>query len=480
MKTLQELQKDFPKITWYNFHNVECIGIQNDSRKIEKGMIFVALNGTKEQGAKYIQDAIDKGAVAILAEQYNELNIDIPLGVVQNLRREIAFISQWFYDDPTKNMHLVGITGTNGKTTTTFLLESIFRQANCNAAILGTTGYYYGGQRHVSSHTTPDSIELNELFAEMKKCNTTHVAMEVSSHALVQDRVAHLSFEVGIFTNLSRDHLDYHLTMENYRDAKAILFKNLSPNAYAVLNADEESSNYFAKNTSASVVTYGMNNKNATIFVTDIMPTKDGSAFQISTPDGLQKIYLPMPGQYNIMNALAAITGAWKMGFSWHDIIEGLRHMRPVPGRLEKINVPYSVYVDYAHTDQALELSLRAIRALNPAKIILVFGCGGDRDKGKRPLMAKIASQYADTIFITNDNPRTEDPDAIIQDIIAGMTAPYTICLDRKQAIEKALSLATKEDIVLIAGKGHEDYQIIGTTKHYFSDQAVVLSFFNK
>ncbi|HON44164.1 MAG TPA: UDP-N-acetylmuramoyl-L-alanyl-D-glutamate--2,6-diaminopimelate ligase [Planctomycetota bacterium] len=481
--TLQKIQEQFPQIQWKNENNVLITNLQNDSRKATNHTLFIALDGTETNGAKYIEDAIQRGAVAILSNKKHPISQeDIPYGIVEDPRTLMAYLSDWFYQEPTKNMHISAVTGTNGKTTTTFMLESIQRQAGYTTAILGTTGYYYGGKRHPASHTTPDALILNELFYNIKQTNTTHIAMEVSSHALMQQRVVHIKFDTAMFTNLSRDHLDYHKTMENYRDAKAILFQNLSSTADAILNADDPASEYYANHTNAKITTYSMQHKNAIIYAHDIRTTSLGFEYTITAPNGQYTIQLPIPGPYNISNSLAAISAAYTQNISWQDIQQGIKNMSPVPGRLEKlaINKPFSVYIDYAHTDQALQLALESLRNFKPNKIHVVFGCGGDRDKGKRSLMGKVASQLADFVYITNDNPRTENPESIIQDILQGVTVHAFIQPDRKQAIHQALDNAQENDVVLIAGKGHEDYQILGTTKYPFSDHEVVLSYINK
>lgn len=425
-----------------------------------------------------MEDALQKGAVAVIAEKYRTLSRPVPFGIVNEPRQALSRISHCLWQEPAKGMKIIGITGTNGKTTTSFLIRSILQSVPYAVGLLGTTGYYYGGLVCPASHTTPDPIELNEHFANMRSYKIQHAVMEVSSHSLDQGRVAHLDFDFAVFTNLSRDHLDYHSTMEKYLEAKSLLFRSLRENAFAILNSHAPESQYLQKNTKAQCIFFGLNKQNNTlVYAQDIQAAGVKNRFALVTPQGKANITLCLPGIYNIENALAAAACMHGYNIPLETIANGLNSFSGVPGRMERIpsDAGFEVFVDFAHTDQALKKALITLQETKPNRILLVFGCGGDRDKGKRPLMGEVASTYADKTWITNDNPRSENPDTIAQEIVKGFSKnkDYTLCLDRAKAIEEAIRAALPGDIVLIAGKGHESTQIIGKEKFPFSDQEI-------
>ncbi len=476
--SLSWIQKKYPEVKWNNFQDIIFTQVHNDSRQILPGGIFFALAGVKEDGERYISDALNKGAVAFISEKTPSSNYSVPYAIVPSARKILAEISHELYGLPTEEIFLVGITGTNGKTTTSFFTHSILHAAGFNTGLLGTTGYFYGDHSFTATHTTPDSLVLNEHFARMKKEKISHAVMEVSSHSLALDRVTHLAYQAAIFTNLSRDHLDYHKDMDNYREAKALLFRGLTKKAIAVFNYDDPESFFIQKVCPARPIWFGLKNVNGVmVYARNIEETNTSTKFELVTPNGTIGINLFFPGLYNVYNALAASACCWAMGISLEMIAKGLQHITKVPGRMQRVpnNKGFDVFIDFAHTDQALERALSTLQKIKKNRLLVVFGCGGDRDSGKRPLMGKVAEHYADYTWITSDNPRTENPEKIISDILNGFknTNKYEVCIDRQQAIEKAIHTATNGDIVIIAGKGHETGQIIGNKVIPFSDEEV-------
>jgi UDP-N-acetylmuramoyl-L-alanyl-D-glutamate--2,6-diaminopimelate ligase len=416
------------------------------------------------------------------------LPVDVAQIVVPDTRLALAMMADFFYGRPSHKLRPIGITGTNGKTTTTYLIEQIWSDAGVAAGVIGTIETRYGGQSWPMSGTTPDVLELQRIFRSMLDAGTERCVMEVSSHALEQGRVKGCSFRTAVFTNLTQDHLDYHVTMEAYESAKGLFFSRLgntysdhsADHAYAVLNSDDEASARFAKLTSAEVLTYGIDN-DAHLKASDVRITANGTSFALDTFRGSREVRLQLVGKFNVYNALAALGAALCEGIGLDDAIRSLERIPGVPGRVEPVNEgqPYAVVVDYAHTPDGLENVLKAVKELATGNVICVFGCGGDRDKTKRPIMGRIASELADRLIVTSDNPRTEDPDAILRDIEAGLTEAgvspdrYELEPNRRLAIEKAVEMASPGDVVLIAGKGHETYQIIGAVTHDFDDRLV-------
>jgi UDP-N-acetylmuramoyl-L-alanyl-D-glutamate--2,6-diaminopimelate ligase len=462
----------------------QILGLDYDSRRVHPGWLFVAMRGESTDGNRYIDAAIEKGAVAVVTDSKSEPRRNgIAWAVVPHGRRALASLSANFYGRPAEKLKLIGVTGTNGKTTTTFLCESILCQCGKKTALIGTIEYRLPGSVRPAPHTTPEPLELNQLFAEAVSAGATHGVMEVSSHALTQERVWGLRYEVAVFTNLTRDHLDYHKDMEAYFDAKSLLFRGCGapPPRAAAINVDDEYGRMLGQihaNGSEQVILYGIRNGDFRAANIDLRP--DGTAFDLVTPGGSIKMRTALIGGINVYNILAAAAATLACGCSLEQIAEAIRNFKQVPGRFEKVNAgqPFTVIVDYAHTDDALR-NLTAIardfvnRGPSAGRVITVFGCGGDRDRTKRPLMGEAAGNGSDFVVLTSDNPRSEDPAAIIADALPGLAktgARHTVEPDRKQAIHLALAEAAPGDIVLIAGKGHEKVQITRDGTFPFDD----------
>jgi len=475
-------------------HDVEISGLQYDSRKVRQGNMFVAIKGALTDGHNHIDAAVASGAKAVVIENDALLpdsyfmHAGVVKIVVGSTRRALAVMSANYFGHPAKRLRLIGVTGTNGKTTTTYLIRQLLESSSPSmqgkVGMIGTIEYVVGKDRYPATHTTPESLELHKLFAEMVGKGCTHAVMEVSSHSLHQDRVYGLEFAAAVFTNLTQDHLDYHGTMENYFQAKKILFDNLPSTSWAVVNSDDDAGKRITEGTKASVVTYSASTR-ADVSATDVSLSMTGTTFTLR--HGSEEIALNahLVGRFNVYNILAACSAGIALGIPASSISSGVAAFQSVPGRFERILSPagWSAIIDYAHTPDALEKCLHTIKDILPAhgphNIITVFGAGGDRDTTKRPMMGKVVDLLSDVAVVTSDNPRTENPDAIMKDILAGIqrTKDLMIEPDRRSAIVKALSMARSGDVVLVAGKGHEDYQIIGTTKHHFSDREIVQEF---
>lgn len=472
-----------PEYTVYGPLDGTVKGITYDSRRVGRGDVFVALAGHHVDGKKYIAEAVARGAVAVLSDGYLE-HVKIPQVVVKDPLAGMARLSADIYGHPDKKLLLVGITGTNGKTTITYLIESIFENCGLSTGVVGTVNYRYGKKVIPAPNTTPQSADLYRLFADMVKDRQKAAVMEVSSHALSLGRVEGLEFDIAVFTNLTRDHLDFHQTMEGYYEAKKKLFDGLKPGdkkfkKCAVINIDDPWGKKLAQSAAnGAVLTYGLD-ASAGIGAENIRTGARGTEFILRTPSGRKKVHLHHLGMHNVYNALAAAGAALSAGIPLPEIVAGLEAAPMVPGRLEKVDCgqPYTVVVDYAHTDDALKNVVSALKELKPARLITVFGCGGDRDRSKRPLMGEVATALSDFVFVTSDNPRSEDPARIALDIEVGIRRQhrnnYQVTLDREQAIAAAIAMAQKGDIVLIAGKGHETYQIIGDQRFHFNDTEV-------
>ncbi|MEK3788196.1 UDP-N-acetylmuramoyl-L-alanyl-D-glutamate--2,6-diaminopimelate ligase [Paenibacillus sp. FSL K6-1230] len=466
--------------------NVECHGVQADSRLVQPGDLFLCLPGFTVDGHDYAAQAVSKGASALVVER--ELDIEVPQLLVKDARLAMAILSNQLFASPSRQLNMIGITGTNGKTTTSYLIEKILQDSGVPTGLIGTIQMRYNGKTVPMSGTTPEAVDLQKKLRLMVDEGVKSCVMEVSSHALEQGRVKGTDFRTAIFTNLTQDHLDYHHTMEQYRDAKALLFSRLGnaysedPNSrkYAVLNADDPASEYFSKATAAEVITYGLE-QGADIRASQIAITAKGTSFHVSTFRGEADIQLRMVGKFNVYNALAAIAATLLEGVPLEQIRKSLESVPGVDGRVEAVEAgqSFAVIVDYAHTPDGLENVLRSVKEFAKGRIVCVFGCGGDRDRTKRPLMGGIAARYSDHIFVTSDNPRTEEPAAILKDIEQGLLEAgisreiYDMIEDRREAIFKAIEMASPEDVVLIAGKGHETYQIIGKTSFDFDDRIV-------
>ena len=461
----------------YNLCDVEITGITNDSRKVRPGYLYVAIKGYKADGHNFIKKSLECGAQAIVSEEKLSLDTSIPQIVVRNTRKALSSLSCCFYNNPSQKINVVGVTGTNGKTTTTFLTKSIIEKAGYEAGLIGTINYQIGEKMITAQETTPESVELQRLIAEMVEAKIKFAVMEVSSHSAIQHRIENIDFKTAVFTNITAEHLDYHKTISNYMNAKVELFKNLRKDSFAVLNADDEFSEYFADRTNAKILWYGIKN-DADIKAEICRESTSDIMIKLKYSGKEIDMKIPFVGVHNVYNVLAAVASAISLGFELDVIKSGIETAPTVPGRLESVpcNRGFEVVVDYAHTPHALETVLQALRNLVKGRILLVFGCGGDRDKEKRPLMGRIADEKSDIFWLTNDNPRSEDPLNIIDGIKAGIKPgrSFHTQINRHKAIADALSEATDGDLVLVAGKGHEKYQIIKDTIIPFDDREVI------
>ncbi|RKY25725.1 MAG: UDP-N-acetylmuramoyl-L-alanyl-D-glutamate--2,6-diaminopimelate ligase [Planctomycetota bacterium] len=459
-----------------NFRDVPVTGITCDSRRVMGGVMFVAVSGGREDGARYAASALRRGAVAVVSEGRLPVNGDTVQIIVDDARKALSSLAAVLYDHPSTSLNVIGVTGTNGKTTTTYLVRSIMRAAGKGCGVIGTIEYNLGGIILPAGNTTPDAADLQAFLAQMVEHGQEFCAMEVSSHSLVQDRVADVHFDTAVFTNLSHEHLDYHLTLEEYFSAKALLFEMLNDSSRAVLNADDPRSVALARRTRAQVVWYGMD-RGADIGAKILSSGIDGTRLMLGLPQGEFETKLRLVGKHNVSNALAAAAACGVYGVKPEHIVRGLESVAGLPGRLERVDTGggFAVFVDYAHTDDALNTVLSNLRELAPRRIITVFGCGGDRDRAKRPKMAAASERWSDLTVVTSDNPRSEDPQAIIGDITRGFSreAEYVVQPDRAAAIEKAVTLAEAGDLVLIAGKGHETTQKFADRVVPFDDREV-------
>ncbi len=463
--------------------NVDCnvTSLTMDSRKVEPGALFVALRGVTSDGHQFISQAIQKGAVAILINEDHQGSFPPDIAVIRAIdpRQTIAHLASQFYGHPSDKLLTLGITGTNGKTTVTYMLQNILQSLGTPCGVIGTIGAQFFDTHIPTGATTPEPIELHQIFAQMLTAGIKIAAMEVSSHALMWHRVDGMRFDVAVFTNLSQDHLDFHSSMERYMAAKSRLFRmpgNIDRPAAAILNNDDPASEYFRPMIPEyrTVRTYGLN-RSADVTAKNIREYPDSNTFNIVCSEGEFPTRIPIPGRHNILNVLASTTALMALGYSVASIASVLKKLPSIPGRMESIKQgqPFQVLVDYAHTPDALINVLEAVHPITQGRIITVFGCGGDRDKDKRPLMGNAASTRSDLTIVTSDNPRTENPTAIIDDIVPGLskTNEYRIIPDRRTAIQMAIRIAKEGDTVLIAGKGHENYQIIGDEKLQFDDR---------
>jgi UDP-N-acetylmuramoyl-L-alanyl-D-glutamate--2,6-diaminopimelate ligase len=484
---LRELARGVDIKNFKGDFDLEISGVSFDSHKVKEGFLFVALTGENTDGHNYLESAVRNGAKALIVEKAPDKDYkDITVIEVIDSRLSLATASSNFFEHPTKDLTLIGITGTNGKTTITYLLESIWREEGKNSGIIGTIDYRYGKNKLQSSMTTPESLDLMGMFREMKDSAVDTVAMEVSSHAIDRQRVKECHFDAAVFTNLTQDHLDYHGSMGNYLEVKKRLFTEFlaesdKKNKFSIINIDDPFGARIVNDAPGNVVTYSINNKTAAIHAVSSKITEDGIQAIVNTPEGNIEIKSALFGEHNLSNILAAVATTISLGSPIRAIEKGVSSISSVPGRLEGIpnKCGFKVLVDYAHTPDALKNVLMALRPLTKGNLILVFGCGGDRDSAKRPLMGMIGKELSDILIVTSDNPRTEDPEIIIDQIEKGVLRaggddkPYHRITDRTAAIKHAIKTAKKNDTVLIAGKGHEDYQIIGTTKYPFDDREI-------
>ena len=447
--------------------------LSDDSRAVTRGALFLAVRGAERDGHDFLPAAERAGAAVAIVD--DPARTTLPTLVVSDTRRAAAVAAAAWYREPARELRLIGVTGTNGKTTTVGMLRHLLDQPGARAASIGTLGILIGTEGSEapggSGLTTPGPVELQRVLRALIDSGVQTVAMEVSSHALHQGRVEGLRFEAGVFTNLTRDHLDYHVTMEAYFAAKAMLVSLLRTGGAAVVNADDAA--WIALPAAPRTVRFGLED-GAEIRAADVRYTPRGSTWTLVISDERHPVQLPLIGDFNVANALAASGAAFAMGMTPSGIAAQLSTLPQVPGRLEIIHEQPTVLRDYAHTPDALERALDAVRPFTAGELIVVFGCGGDRDKGKRPEMGRIAETHADRAIVTSDNPRTEDPERILDDIEAGMQGGHERIADRRDAIARALAMATAGDVILLAGKGHETYQIRGTVKHPFDERAIV------
>jgi UDP-N-acetylmuramoyl-L-alanyl-D-glutamate--2,6-diaminopimelate ligase len=478
---------------------LEIEGLAYDSRLVKPGYLFVALKGQARDGHDFVEGAFQRGAVAVVIESGADKGMagqGTTLIEVSDSRAALAKLSVNYYESPFRGVPIIGITGTNGKTTTSYLLESILLEAGVRPGVIGTINYHFSGQTWQAPVTTPESLDLMEILKKMTDAGVNHVIMEVSSHALDQGRVRECPFRVAIFTNISRDHLDYHQSMDAYFKAKSRLFRDLTKKGAgkgvrAVINGDDPKGTEMSRITHAPVLIYGLG-RNCDVRADHIQATKDGLRAHVTTPVGHMDVRSHLIGDFNIYNILAASAGALCLDMGLETIASGIASLKGVPGRLEMVKNGRSltIVVDYAHTPDALRKALGSVKPLVKGRMITVFGCGGDRDKGKRHEMGMVAGRMSDLVVITSDNPRTEKPADIAMQIEKGvqeaglrrlsnysgdrpLTSGYFLELDRKKAIGISVEIAAKNDLILIAGKGHEDYQIVGTEKRNFDDREV-------
>ena len=455
----------------------DIAGIAHDSRRVKPGWVFVAIRGYRRDGADFAEDALARGAVAVVAEHKIRLSQAVPQFVVHDARRALATLANTFFGRPSRKLCVIGVTGTDGKTTTNYMIRSIIEAAGKRCGLLGTIAYETGRRRLPASITTPESVDVQEFLGEMVAEGFEYAAIEVSSHALAMRRVDFVQFAAAVFTNLTEEHMDYHRTLSAYWRAKARLFSGLGPANTAILNADDPYSEKMAKATCAKVIRFGMR-KGADVTARIHESTLDGVVMTLRTPTFSTDVRLPLIGRHNVYNALAAAAAALSQEIDPDAIRRGLEGVPPVPGRVERVpcEKDCTVLVDYAHTDRALEVVLNSLRPLARKRILVVFGAGGDRDRAKRPRMGRVVERGADLAWVTSDNPRSEDPGRIINDIMAGVRSTRGVHIqpDRRLAIEEVVQAAEPGDLVLIAGKGHERTQLFRDTAIPFDDREAV------
>jgi len=470
--------------------NLEIAGLAYDSRQVKPGDLFVAIRGHHSDGHDFVGRAVEKGAVAVAVEALKGRDPKVATVLVSDSRKALSKLALAFYANPFKHVALIGITGTSGKTTTSYLLESMVQAEGGKPGVLGTVNYRYSDKKIPAPVTTPESLDLIRLSREMVDQGVSHIVMEVSSHALDQGRTQDCPFDVAVFTNLSRDHLDYHQTMDEYFAAKSRLFKGLQADLSgrtpaAVINLDDPRGKDLVAMTQARVLTYGLG-KECRIRADSIQLGRDGLSFLLRTPSGQALVRSPLIGDFNVYNILAAAGAGLALNFALDAVVRGIEALHSIPGRLERVEnrKGLTLVVDYSHKPDALLKAMTSLKPYVKGRLITVFGCGGDRDRGKRYDMGRLAGEHSDVVFITSDNPRSEDPLSIVKQIEKGIldsglkkggshSRPgkgYFLEVDRRQAIRRAVAMAKESDVVLIAGKGHEDYQVIGSERRFFSD----------
>ncbi|WAH35537.1 UDP-N-acetylmuramoyl-L-alanyl-D-glutamate--2,6-diaminopimelate ligase [Alicyclobacillus dauci] len=479
---LSELLQPLFSYQIYGSDDPDVLAIEADSRRVTPGTLFVAVPGHTVDGHDFAQAAVSSGAVALLVErQLPEL--PVAQVVVEDCRRVSAILADVLYGHPSSQLRTIGVTGTNGKTTVTHIIRHILCTAGKRVGLLGTVGGRIGDEAFPLANTTPEAVDVHGYLKKMVDSDCTYAVMEVSSHALVERRVAGVAYGIGVFTNLTQDHLDFHGTMENYAHAKALLFARLGntygntrhENAYAVVNVDDSYASYMIEASVAQTLTYGLSEQ-AHVRAVSVKLDHTGVRMTVLTPLGDIDVHTGLIGRFNVYNVLAAVSVGIIEGIPLESIATALASYSGVPGRCERVDAgqPFGIFVDYAHTPDGIENVLSSVREFAKGKVISVVGCGGDRDKTKRPIMAAKALQLSDYAILTSDNPRTEDPNAILDDMeagVVGLTGQYERIVDRREAIQAAIARASAGDVVVIAGKGHEDYQIIGKSKIHFDDR---------
>lgn len=454
----------------------EITAVDYDSRKVGRGSLFCCLVGEKTDGHNFASMAVEKGASALICQR--PLPLNVPQLIVPDGREAMARAAACFYGHPERELTMLAVTGTNGKTSVTYMVKSVAETAGKKVGLIGTIQNLIGEEKVYTERTTPESVDLFALLRRMADKGVDLVVMEVSSHALAQQRVAGIPFKAGLFTNLTQDHLDYHKTFENYRAAKKKLFAQCG---IAILNGDDETAAYMKEGLSIPVWTMGIHHPGE-FYARGIEITTQGASFHLFTPQGNGRISLHISGLFSVYNAMGTAALCTAAGIPFSCIVKGLEGLRGVAGRLECVDTgdrPFSVYVDYAHTPDALQNVLETARGFTRRRLISVFGCGGDRDHGKRPIMGEIGGRYSDHVILTSDNPRTEDPMDILKDVEEGVkrtATPYIVTENRREAIREALEEAGDGDVIVIAGKGHESYQEINGVRHHFDDKEIVLS----
>ena len=478
---LRELLRDIEVLKLRADLEMEVADISYDSRTAGQGDLFVAITGFESDGHTFIPAAVERGAAAVLCEK--EPACEIPYVLVENSRYALAIASRNYFRDPGGEMQLIGVTGTNGKTTTTMLIKHLLEeQRGAKVGLVGTNQNMIGYEALPTERTTPESYELQKLFREMADAGCRYVVMEVSSHSLALHRVAGLRFAVGVFTNLTQDHLDFHGSMDEYARTKALLFSQCEQGA---VNLDDDYAELMIDSAKCPVFTYSARMNEANLVAKDIRLYPDSVKFCALTTGVLERVYLGIPGKFSVYNALAAIACGLLLGMSCSQCAQGLKTAEGVKGRAEVVPTDgdYTILIDYAHTPDALENILRSMKEVSAGRVVALFGCGGDRDRTKRPKMGKIAVDCADFVIVTSDNPRTEAPDAIIADILTGIEGaktPYKVIEDRREAIAYAIEHHRPGDVIVLAGKGHETYQIIGKTKHHMDEREIVAEILEK
>ncbi len=470
---LSELTEKLEQVSISGNADVEIEGIDYDSRLMKPNGLFIAVKGYKQDGYDYVRQAREGGAVAVMGERQSCPDIETHI-TVPDARRAMAAVAARFYGYPGRKLNACGVTGTNGKTTTCYLIKSILDSGNEATGMITTQIYDTGKQSYPAERTTPESLDVQRFLSQMLEHGCSNAVIEVSSHALILNRVDDIDFKVGVYTNLTRDHLDFHKTMEEYLRAKTMLADRIEgENSCVVVNLDVPEFKALMDRGGKSYISYSVSDNTANVYCRDFDIKPHGTVFNLVTPKGEARVNYRLPGRFNLVNAMAAAAGGTAIGADLDSIVHGLESAQPVPGRFNYVGVgqPFAIYVDYAHTPDAIERLCESAREISDRRLLILFGCGGDRDRGKRPLMGQAAIVNADFAFVTSDNPRSEDPMAIIEDIKPGLTGEnFRICPDRTEAIEQILQMAEPGDVVLLAGKGDENYQEINGVREHFSD----------